>query len=282
MRSNKTSILIINTEGKRNKPLLVPTKILLHWKRYFGALLFVILILVTALGFTIYRQTSAIYEHEIAKADKIKSLINVSKAQQTFKSIDESIFRINKLLETKGIVEIDLKNMGGPENIDVLKINELTDFYQEQLEELEETLKSVPIGSPTLSGKIISNFGYRKNPFTGYGVEYHYGIDIKGERGTPIKTTANGVVELARWNGGYGKCVIVKHENNLKTLYGHLSEISVKEGEKIECGSIVGKLGNTGRSTGPHLHYEIIKNGEKLNPIKYVKIHQTTSNENKE
>ena len=150
----------------------------------------------------------------------------------------------------------------------------MADFTGEQLDNLEKTLKNVPIGNPTPSDKIISSYGYRRNPFTGRGAEYHSGIDIKGERGTPVKTTANGKVEVAGWYGGYGKCVIVKHENKLKTLYGHLSEITVREGDEIESGQVIGRLGSTGRSSGPHLHYEIIKDDEKVNPGDYINFHE--------
>ncbi|CAK7038786.1 MAG: hypothetical protein PETM_01616 [Petrimonas sp.] len=274
MRSHKTSILIINTEGKRNKTLLVPTRILLHWKKYAAVAVLVVLCLIAALGVTVFHKTSKIYQHEIAKADKIKSLVDVPKAQQTFQSIDESIFRINELLKSRGLVQMEVENLGGPENVEVVKINELADFYREQLDNLEKTLKNVPIGNPTPSDKIISSYGYRRNPFTGRGAEYHSGIDIKGERGTPVKTTANGKVEVAGWYGGYGKCVIVKHENKLKTLYGHLSEITVREGDEIESGQVIGRLGSTGRSSGPHLHYEIIKDDEKVNPGDYINFHE--------
>ena len=274
MRSHKTSILIINTEGKRNKTLLVPTRILLHWKKYAAVAVLVALCLIAALGVTVFHKTSKIYQHEIAKADKIKSLVDVPKAQQTFQSIDESIFRINELLKSRGLVQMEVENLGGPENVEVVKINELADFYREQLDNLEKTLKNVPIGNPTPSDKIISSYGYRRNPFTGRGAEYHSGIDIKGERGTPVKTTANGKVEVAGWYGGYGKCVIVKHENKLKTLYGHLSEITVREGDEIESGQVIGRLGSTGRSSGPHLHYEIIKDDEKVNPGDYINFHE--------
>ncbi|MDO5665450.1 MAG: M23 family metallopeptidase [Bacteroidia bacterium] len=269
MRNHKTSILIINTEGKRNKTILVPTKLLLHWRKYFAVVVLIVFCLITALGFTIFHSTSEHFQTEIDKADEIKNLVNIPKAKQTFQLIDENIFRINKLLESRGLVHISFEDMGGPENIEVIKINELADFYKDQLSSLEKTLKEAPIGSPTLSDNIISKFGYRRNPFTGRGTEYHSGIDIKGKKGTPIKTTANGIVQFAGWYGGYGKCVIIKHENNLKTLYGHLSKITVAEGEKIECGQIIGKLGSTGRSSGPHLHYEIIKNDEKINPNDY-------------
>ncbi len=274
MRSHKTSILIINTEGKRNKTFLVPTGMLLHWKRYVAVALLAVVCLITALGLTVFHKTSKIYQDEIAKADKIRSLVDVPKAQQTFQSIDESIFRINELLKSRGLVQMEVENLGGPENIEVVKINELADFYREQLDSLEKTLKNVPIGNPILSDNVLSSYGYRRNPFTGRGAEYHSGIDIKGERGAPVKTMANGKVEFAGWYGGYGKCVIVKHENKLKTLYGHLSEIAVREGDKIESGQVIGKVGNTGRSSGPHLHYEIIKNDEKVNPGDYINFHE--------
>jgi hypothetical protein len=274
MRSHKTSILIIDTRGKRNKTILVPTGMLLHWKRYVAVAVFAVGCLITALGLTVFHKTSKIYRDEIAKADKIRSLVDVPKAQQTFQSIDESIFRINELLKSRGLVQMEVENLGGPENIEVVKINELADFYREQLDSLEKTLKNVPIGNPILSDNVLSSYGYRRNPFTGRGAEYHSGIDIKGERGAPVKTMANGKVEFAGWYGGYGKCVIVKHENKLKTLYGHLSEIAVREGDKIESGQVIGKVGNTGRSSGPHLHYEIIKNDEKVNPGDYINFHE--------
>lgn len=95
MRGHKTSILIINTEGKRNKTLLVPTRILLHWKKYAAIAVLVMLCLIATLGIMVFHTTSKIYQHEIAKADKIKNLVDVPKAQQTFQSIDENIFRIN-------------------------------------------------------------------------------------------------------------------------------------------------------------------------------------------
>ena len=88
----------------------------------------------------------------------------------------------------------------------------------------------------------------------------------------PVRTTADGVVEFAGVKGGYGNCVIVRHKSGYETLYGHLSRILVKQNQKIETGYEIGKLGSTGRSTGPHLHYEVIKDGIKIDPARFTKL----------
>jgi murein DD-endopeptidase MepM/ murein hydrolase activator NlpD len=160
--------------------------------------------------------------------------------------------------------------MGGVgADFDITHINEFAEFYQNQILGLESVLYSMPIGKP-FDGEITSGYGYRRNPFTGRGVEFHSGIDFRGRLGDSVKTTGSGVVVFAGYNGGYGKCVVIEHEKNLQTMYGHLSKISVKEGEQVNSGQLIGLIGNTGRSTGPHVHYEIIVNGKGINPEKYI------------
>ena len=146
------------------------------------------------------------------------------------------------------------------------------DYLQGLHEDVDDTshmLKIVPFGRP-YSGEVSSNFGYRNSPFSRNKKEFHGGMDFRGTTGDSIIATADGVVEKARWIGGYGKSVILSHENGYKTLYAHLSKINVKKGQKVGFGEVIGEIGSTGRSTGPHLHYEIIKNGKRLDPKKYV------------
>ncbi|WAC42715.1 M23 family metallopeptidase [Pedobacter sp. SL55] len=121
-------------------------------------------------------------------------------------------------------------------------------------------------------GRISSNFGHRANPFTGESIERHKGLDIKGNHGEVVKTTANGKVKFANRKGGYGNVVIIEHGNGFETYYGHLSKISVKQGQKVAAGDIIGRIGSTGRSTGPHLHYEVHRNGKIVNPKSYLTI----------
>ncbi|MGD9678377.1 MAG: peptidoglycan DD-metalloendopeptidase family protein [Vulcanibacillus sp.] len=128
---------------------------------------------------------------------------------------------------------------------------------------LVPTKSSGTIGWPTYGGIITSPYGPRWGTF-------HYGIDISGVSDRTIKAADNGTVSFAGYNGGYGNCVIINHENGIQTLYGHLSTISVSVGTSIAKGQKIGVMGNTGNSYGVHLHFEVIVNGEKKNPINYV------------
>jgi murein DD-endopeptidase MepM/ murein hydrolase activator NlpD len=138
-------------------------------------------------------------------------------------------------------------------------------------DKLTARLVTVPVREP-VTGEIdfSSPFGVRVDPFLRVPA-MHTGIDFRGEYGEPIHATAAGTVTSAGWNGGYGQMVEVDHGNGLATRYGHLSEIDVKVGQSIRIGQVVGRLGSTGRSTGPHLHYETRVDGEAVNPDKFLK-----------
>ena len=135
---------------------------------------------------------------------------------------------------------------------------------------LNATLAAVPVRKP-VTGEIdlSSPFGVRVDPFV-HEAAMHTGLDFRGDMGEPIHATAAGTVTVAGWTGGYGKMVEIDHGNGLATRFGHLSEIDVSVGQKIRIGQVVGKLGSTGRSTGPHLHYETRINGEPVNPQKFL------------
>ncbi|MBT9584006.1 peptidoglycan DD-metalloendopeptidase family protein [bacterium] len=120
-----------------------------------------------------------------------------------------------------------------------------------------------------VSGPITSPFGYRVHPVTGT-TRFHSGLDFGVEYGTPIRCADNGVVIHAEWYGGYGNCVIVQHSNDLSTLYAHQSELLVKQGDTIMQGQPVGRVGSTGMSTGPHLHFEVRQSGTPVDPLGYL------------
>jgi murein DD-endopeptidase MepM/ murein hydrolase activator NlpD len=120
------------------------------------------------------------------------------------------------------------------------------------------------------AGKINNEFGYRRNPFNGRGYEFHAGMDIDGNRGDLVASPANGTVTIAGWEGGYGNLIEIDHGNGIKTRYGHLSGIGVQVGDTVKRGQLIGLIGSTGRSTGPHLHYEVRLNDKPINPRRFL------------
>ena len=110
------------------------------------------------------------------------------------------------------------------------------------------------------------------NPFGGNDIETHRGLDIKGPMGAQVKAMAKGEVEFAGVKSGFGNCIILKHGNGFETLYGHLSKILIKVGQQIDIGQPIGLIGSTGRSTGPHLHYEVHRYGQKINPESFLNL----------
>lgn len=146
------------------------------------------------------------------------------------------------------------------------------DTLKNLVQSKEEMLASIPAIQP-VSDKtldhVASGFGYRIDPI--YKTpKMHTGLDFAAAMGTPIYATANGVVEDASFDeGGYGNHVILNHGYGYETLYGHMVRIKVRRGEKIKRGQVIGWVGSTGKSTGPHVHYEVIRNGQKINPVHF-------------
>ncbi len=122
-------------------------------------------------------------------------------------------------------------------------------------------------------GRVVSRFGYRIYPWRGF----HTGIDISGSYGAPIRSTADGVVGFAGWRKGYGKTVIVKHDHGISTLYAHNSRYAVRAGQRVKKGQIICYVGNTGYTTGPHLHYEVRKANKAINPVSYLNLNILTA-----
>ncbi len=129
--------------------------------------------------------------------------------------------------------------------------------------------EKIPLGKPC-RGYISSYYGYRRDPFTGRRA-FHSGIDIVARYGAPVRATADGIVWRVGYSRGLGRYVKIKHKHGFMTVYGHLRKYVVKRGERVKKGEIIGYVGNTGRSTGPHLHYEVRRWGRSLNPLRFVR-----------
>ena len=143
--------------------------------------------------------------------------------------------------------------------------------FQELVEYLEDQ-KSLLASTPSIwpvKGWLTSSFGYRTSPFTGRR-EMHKGIDVATRTGTPIIAPADGIVVFAGREGGFGNMLLIDHGYGIMTRYGHCSSLEIKKGDKVKRGDVIAKVGNSGRSTGPHLHYEVAVNGVSVNPMRYI------------
>ena len=140
-----------------------------------------------------------------------------------------------------------------------------------QVDRYSHTLVAVPVRKPIIGEVDMSSpFGMRMDPFLGRPA-VHTGIDLRGDTGEPVRATATGRVTIAGREGGYGNMVEINHGNGLASRYGHLSQIGVKVGQFVRIGETIGRIGSTGRSTGPHLHYETRVNGEAVDPQKFLR-----------
>ncbi len=145
------------------------------------------------------------------------------------------------------------------------------DLARAQIDRYTRTLTTVPVRKPVVGAVDMSSpFGVRTDPFNGRPA-MHTGVDLRGDIGEPVHATAAGRVTIAGWDGGYGRMVELDHGNGLATRYGHLSKIEVKIGQHVRIGEVIGRIGSTGRSTGPHLHYETRINGEPVDPQKFLR-----------
>ena len=228
------------------------------------------------------------YEEEIASADistalKISGLLAELEQEKQEKQellektsvrLDERSRMIESVMSRIGVdVKVGKKrtaNSGGP----FIAIDEK---YSESLltrsDKYIKTIRKMPLGYP-MQGKITSGFGRRSDPFN-HRPAFHAGIDLAGKAGQEIKATADGAVKSSSYEkNGFGNFVVLRHGNGYETLFGHLSKRTVKKGETVQRGQVIGLMGNTGRSTGPHLHYEVHYQGKAIDPKKYLSVAQ--------
>lgn len=255
------------------------------WK--FGFIVFLLLMadIFTWGGYQLEKQKQK-YEKIIQKKDNIiankdKKIIEYKKDQDDYKNTLESIIvSLYNKENYMGIGGFDNKNKDT--NIEQLvktienstiNFNKYLDYAENFFKHRNKKLENIPSIFPvpySSEMRITSGYGYRIYPFTGE-IFFHKGIDITGKDITPIIATANGVItDVWIWHRIYGKMVKIKHDNGFTTLYAHMESTKVREGKKVKQGDVIGIMGDTGKSRGVHLHYEIRKDNELVNPIDYL------------
>ncbi|HMI04627.1 MAG TPA: M23 family metallopeptidase [Pedobacter sp.] len=272
-KREKTTIIFVNKNQSSNRPIQVPSSFVQHWKKYLaGVLASFVFLLGTIFYLTYSRATIELSKvqlaQELQKSKKESASIDTSSLKKYYLSIDKKLLTINKYLKARGIRQI-IPNVGGEQSSDILSTAETGEFYDTHLDKMIDYVAFTPMGYPHL-GVITSGYGHRENPFTGESVERHKGLDIRGRYGEVVKSTASGRVVTAGRRGGYGNCVVISHGNGFETYYGHLSKILIKAGQQVKAGEKIGRIGSTGRSTGPHLHYEVHRYGKIINPRSFL------------
>jgi murein DD-endopeptidase MepM/ murein hydrolase activator NlpD len=214
-------------------------------------------------------------ENQALRAENEKQRQQLNHLNQRVEAVEESTRR---LAEISGVEHEQqqpvMHGAGGPAiSMDEATALEYKTVYLEQeLRDYETALReraTIPSLWP-VAGSLESGFGGRRNPFGGSSFEFHAGQDIEAPSGTPISAAASGTVTYAGWMNGYGNLVIIDHGGGLTTRYGHQSRIEVKVGQNILRGQQLGFVGSTGRSTGPHLHYEVRINDKPVDPVQYL------------
>jgi len=167
-----------------------------------------------------------------------------------------------KIFETGNVIFADLKLRGKNNSLYYFNKKGSEGHYDKNGKSVKKALMKTPINGARLS----SAFGMRKHPIDGFN-KMHRGTDFAAPMGTPIMASGSGIVTRARWCGGGGNCVKIKHNSTYETIYAHMKSFGrgIKEGLRVKQGQIIGYVGSTGNSTGPHLHYEVVENGKKIN-----------------
>jgi len=243
--------------------------------------------------FSVQYFTSLSQTHELSKLRREnKELQNAN--EQFGKSVDSLRSQLHtvedrtrKLAIIAGITTLDETSQGGsggvrtddanasPYRDDIDKMSFRSTSLQKDLSVLEQKfvaqsrlLSSTPSIAP-VRGILTDGFGGRSDPFTGEAGQ-HNAIDISSAIGQPVRVPADGIVVKAEWANGYGNVIYVSHGYGYSTRYGHLSAFNVRPGQRVKRGDIIGNVGSTGRSTGPHLHYEVRVNNNPVNPLEYI------------
>jgi murein DD-endopeptidase MepM/ murein hydrolase activator NlpD len=243
--------------------------------------------------FSVQYFTSLSQTHELSKLRRENRELQTAN-EQFGKSVDSLRTqlrtvedRTRKLAIIAGITTLDESSQGGsggvrndelsnnPYRDDVDKMSFRSHSLQKDLSILEEKfvaqshlLSSTPSIAP-VRGILTDGFGGRSDPFTGEAGQ-HNAVDISSAMGQSVRSPADGIVVKAEWANGYGNVIYVSHGYGYSTRYGHLSSFSVRPGQRVKRGDVIGTVGSTGRSTGPHLHYEVRVNNNPVNPLEYI------------
>lgn len=263
----------------------------------YGLLAVVLVQAVVMINF-INKKDDKVYQVNLVQIKDKKDSLDYTEVKNNLTQLDRVVKSLSNFLTSNNIEAPQIESLDAENLSNGIYLSQQANRYTQALVDYQTKLQQIPLGIPT-NGEISSNFGVRKNPIPPKRIvmagvnlpktdssgtatvkptqdpevmQFHKGLDIAVPFGSDVRSAAQGTVIFAGQKGGYGNCVIVSHGNGLATLYGHLSSILVSPNQQIKVGEVIAKSGNTGRSTGPHLHYEVHKNNTPVNPRLFLGI----------
>ena len=265
----------------------------------YGLLAVVLVQAVVMINF-INKKDDKVYQVNLVQIKDKKDSLDYTEVKNNLTQLDRVVKSLSNFLTSNNIEAPQIESLDAENLSNGIYLSQQANRYTQALVDYQTKLQQIPLGIPT-NGEISSNFGVRKNPIPPKRIvmagvnlpktdsagtatatvkptqdpevmQFHKGLDIAVPFGSDVRSAAQGTVIFAGQKGGYGNCVIVSHGNGLATLYGHLSSVLVSPNQQIKVGEVIAKSGNTGRSTGPHLHYEVHKNNTPVNPRLFLGI----------
>ncbi|OPC53800.1 M23 family peptidase [Elizabethkingia miricola] len=265
----------------------------------YGLLAVVLVQAVVMINF-INKKDDKVYQVNLVQIKDKKDSLDYTEVKNNLTQLDRVVKSLSNFLASNNIEAPQIESLDAENLSNGIYLSQQANRYSQALVDYQTKLQQIPLGIPT-NGQISSNFGVRKNPIPPKRIvmagvnlpktdsagtatatvkptqdpevmQFHKGLDIAVPFGSDVRSAAQGTVIFAGQKGGYGNCVIVSHGNGLATLYGHLSSVLVSPNQQIKVGEVIAKSGNTGRSTGPHLHYEVHKNNTPVNPRLFLGI----------
>ncbi|OPB84981.1 M23 family metallopeptidase [Elizabethkingia ursingii] len=263
-------------------------------------LLAVVLVQAVTMIYFMNKKDDKVYQVNLVQIKDKKDSLDYTEVKNNLTQLDRVVKSLSNFLASNNIEAPQIESLDAENLSNGIYLSQQANRYTQALVDYQTKLQQIPLGIPT-NGEISSNFGVRKNPIPPKRIvmagvnlpktdsagtatatvksaqdpevmQFHKGLDIAVPFGSDVRSAAQGTVIFAGQKGGYGNCIIVSHGNGLATLYGHLSSVLVSPNQQIKVGEVIAKSGNSGRSTGPHLHYEVHKNNTPVNPRLFLGI----------
>ncbi len=259
------TIMLIPHSNKKLLNLKIPSiGILVSIVLWFIGTLYVFSVAVNAFEYQAMKKKLNYYSNQFLEWEgTMSALKNTEKEFKRLLSLG-SREKVLENIDTSYSGSIDMENLKQEIEKSMKTVSEIKNYLNIQKDLYCATPKGIPV-----EGSISSPYGKRQNPKSGVA-EFHTGLDISAHSGNPVRATANGIVSFSGWNGGNGNLVVLEHGFGFSTFYAHNRMNAVKIGQKVKRGDVIGYIGSTGRSTGPHVHYEIWKNGNPVNPNNFT------------